>query len=133
MKCILNVEKFCQKFVQKLQSPESGARKICPIMGHINWTLMPVNSSIIYGSWRLGTLLIAARAFSPLPAYTCMHSARPLTLPFWPQVQRPSDVSGRLFLVYTSDNANGKSRFWPHILHVKLVCAEVYAKGAEGR
>lgn len=27
MKCILNVEKFCQKSVQKLQSLESGARK----------------------------------------------------------------------------------------------------------
>lgn len=63
----------------------------------------------------------------------CMHSARPLTLPFWPQVQRPSDVSGRLFLVYTSDNANSKSRFWPHILQVRFVFAEIHAKGAEGR
>lgn len=42
-------------------------------------------------------------------------------------------MSVRLFLVYTSDNANGKSRFWPHILHVKLVFVEVDVKGAEGR
>lgn len=41
-------------------------------MGHINWTLMPVN--IIYGSWSLGTLLMAARAFSPLPAYIWVHA-----------------------------------------------------------
>lgn len=68
-----------------------------------------------------------------LLTHGCMHSARPLTLPFWPQVQRPSDVSGRLFLVYTSDNANGKSRFWLRILQVRFIFAEVHAKGANGR
>lgn len=74
MKCILNVENFCQKSAQKIQSPENGARKICPVMGHINWTLMPVNSSIIYGSWSPGALLMAARAFSPLLANTWVHA-----------------------------------------------------------
>lgn len=62
-----------------------------------------------------------------------MHSARPLTLPFWPQVQRPSDASGRLVLVYAFDKANGMSRFCPHVFQVRLVYAEVHAEGAEGR
>lgn len=42
-------------------------------------------------------------------------------------------MSGRLFLVYTSDNANGKSRFWLHILQVRFIFAEVHTKGANGR
>lgn len=77
--------------------------------------------------------MLPGLAVHSLLTHGCMHSARPLTLPFWHQVQRPSDVSGRLFLVYTSDNANGKSRFWPHILKVRLIFAEIHANGAEGR
>lgn len=77
--------------------------------------------------------MLPGLAVHSLLTHGCMHSARPLALPFWPQVQRPSDVSGRLFLVYTSDNANGKSRFWQHISQVRLVFAEIHAKGAERR